>query len=200
MDQTNLAVSPCFTPGTAIATDRGERRVEDLREGDKVVTRDNGLQPIAWVGQRTLSWRELHAAPHLLPIVLRAGSLWDGNRPERDLYVSPDHRIVVDARAVMRDAGKGEVLAAAKELIDHKVVKRVEPLRVCYLHLLFARHQVILSNGLWTESFCPSDPVFGALGHSQKMEILSVFPDLADLEVAARPARPALHIGRARER
>lgn len=38
----------CFAAGTMIRTARGERPVEKLRVGDLVVTRDNGLQPLAW--------------------------------------------------------------------------------------------------------------------------------------------------------
>lgn len=41
-------IVPCFTPGTKVATPRGERLVEDLREGDKIITRDNGIQEIRW--------------------------------------------------------------------------------------------------------------------------------------------------------
>lgn len=48
-------IVPCFTPGTRIATPRGECAVEALRVGDRVITRDNGLQEIRWIGQRTLS-------------------------------------------------------------------------------------------------------------------------------------------------
>ena len=48
------AVTPCFTPGTMIATLRGERAVETLQQGDKIVTRDNGVQEIAWIGGRIL--------------------------------------------------------------------------------------------------------------------------------------------------
>lgn len=32
------------TAGTTIATPMGERVVEDLREGDRIITRDNGIQ------------------------------------------------------------------------------------------------------------------------------------------------------------
>jgi len=48
-------VIPCFTPGTVIATPQGERLVEDLRPGDRVITRDNGIQEIAWIGSKTLT-------------------------------------------------------------------------------------------------------------------------------------------------
>ena len=36
----------CFTPGTTIATRRGEIPVQQIKVGDLVVTRDNGLQPV----------------------------------------------------------------------------------------------------------------------------------------------------------
>ncbi|MCY4179316.1 MAG: choice-of-anchor L domain-containing protein, partial [Litoreibacter sp.] len=41
---------PCFVSGTRILTDRGERRVETLTQGDMVQTYDNALQPIRWIG------------------------------------------------------------------------------------------------------------------------------------------------------
>ena len=33
----------CFTPGTRIQTEHGTRLIEELREGDRVQTKDNGL-------------------------------------------------------------------------------------------------------------------------------------------------------------
>ncbi|QUJ76733.1 Hint domain-containing protein [Sulfitobacter albidus] len=57
------SIVPCFTPGTRIATDRGGLRVEDLRVGDLVKTRDNGLQPIRWIGTKVLNARDLALAP-----------------------------------------------------------------------------------------------------------------------------------------
>ncbi|HHX91474.1 MAG TPA: hypothetical protein GX700_17250, partial [Paracoccus sp.] len=42
----------CFTPGTRIDTARGAVAVEDLVAGDKVLTRDNGYQPLAWTGRK----------------------------------------------------------------------------------------------------------------------------------------------------
>ena len=53
----------CFTPGTRIATPSGLRTIERLQQGDLVVTRDHGPQPIRWVGQRTLSGQTLACDP-----------------------------------------------------------------------------------------------------------------------------------------
>ena len=47
-------VIPCFAPGTLIATPKGEVPVENLRAGDRVITRDNGIQEIRWTGLRAL--------------------------------------------------------------------------------------------------------------------------------------------------
>ena len=46
---------PCFTPGALIETEDGQVPVEDIRPGDMVMTIDNGLQPVRWVGQRVES-------------------------------------------------------------------------------------------------------------------------------------------------
>ncbi|MEO1139269.1 MAG: Hint domain-containing protein, partial [Pseudomonadota bacterium] len=65
----------CFTPGTRIATPSGTRPVEDLRAGDKVFTRDNGIREIRWVGRRDLGARELSQMPSFQPILIRKGAL-----------------------------------------------------------------------------------------------------------------------------
>jgi hypothetical protein len=54
---------PCFVAGTLIRTEHGETPVEDIKAGDLVFTHDDGLQPIRWVGRRTVS-AEGALAPH----------------------------------------------------------------------------------------------------------------------------------------
>ncbi|MEO1026922.1 MAG: Hint domain-containing protein, partial [Pseudomonadota bacterium] len=46
-----------------LRTPIGERRVEFLRKGDLVVTRDNGLQPVRLIWQRDISEAEIAADP-----------------------------------------------------------------------------------------------------------------------------------------
>jgi hypothetical protein len=168
---------PCFTPGTLIATPRGEVPVERLVPGDAVITRDDGLQPIRWVGRIVLGWTQLAANPHLRPILLRQGSLGNG-LPERDMMVSPNHRMLVDRDRTALHFNEAEVLVAAKHLVDHRQIKVVECLGTSYIHIMCDRHQVVLANGAWTESFQPSDYTLKAIGNAQRQELFELFPDL----------------------
>jgi len=170
-------VIPCFTPGTLIATPKGEVPVENLRAGDRVITRDNGIQEIRWTGQRALSWRDLTANPHLQPILIRQGALGNG-LPERDMMVSPNHRMLVanDRTALYFD--EHEVLVAAKHLAGANGVHAIESIGTSYLHFMFEHHEVVLANGAWTESFQPGDYTLKGMGNAQRTEILEIFPEL----------------------
>jgi hypothetical protein len=170
-------VIPCFTPGTMIATPRGEVPVESLRPGDKVITRDNGIQEIRWTGAKAMDWRQLTAYPHLKPILIRQGALGNG-LPERDMMVSPNHRMLVanDRTALYFD--EHEVLVASKHLVAGKGVHEVESIGTTYIHFMFDQHQVVLSNGAWSESFQPGDYTLNGMGNAQRSEIFELFPEL----------------------
>lgn len=172
-------IVPCFTPGTAIATPRGERAVEELAEGDRVVTRDNGIQEIRWIGQRTLDYGQLGNAHHLKPILVTKGCLGQG-LPERDMLVSPNHRFLVANERTMLYFEEHEVLVAAKHLIDNRTIRPVNSLGITYVHFMCDRHEVVLANGCWTESFQPGDYSLNGLGNAQRNEIYEIFPELAE--------------------
>lgn len=172
-------IVPCFTPGTTIATPRGEIPVEDLKVGDRVVTRDNGLQTIRWVGRRALNYAELGAAPHLRPVLIEKGALGEG-LPERDMLVSPNHRILVASDRTALFFEEHEVLVAAKHVTAARGVRPVDVLGVTYVHFLCDRHEVVLANGAWTESFQPGDLTLGAMGNAQRGEIFELFPELRE--------------------
>ncbi|WP_339668877.1 Hint domain-containing protein [uncultured Roseovarius sp.] len=172
---------PCFTPGTAIATPRGEKLVEELKVGDKVITRDNGLQEIRWIGQRMLSGEELAKSPHLRPVLIRAGSLGHG-LPERDMLLSPQHRILLNSDRAALYFEEREVLAAAKHLVGIEGVSQVETRAATYIHFMCDQHEVVLSNGTWTESFQPGEQVLDGMGAAQRDEIYDLFPELRAVE------------------
>jgi Ca2+-binding RTX toxin-like protein len=174
---TNIENIVCFTPGTMIATPRGEVAVENLRVGDKVITRDNGIQEIRWMGAKEMGWHDFAANPHLKPIMVKAGSLGNG-LPERDMMLSPNHRLLVanDRTALYFD--EHEVLVAAKHLVGGAGVQQVDSVGTTYIHFMFDQHEVVLSNGAWTESFQPGDYTLKGLGNAQRNEIFELFPEL----------------------
>jgi hypothetical protein len=170
-------VTPCFTPGTLIATPRGEVPVEELRAGDRVMTRDNGIRQICWTGHKTLGRADLALNPRLRPVMIRQGSLGSG-LPERDMMVSPNHRILIANDRTAPCFNEHEVLVEAKHLVAGRSVHEVNGAGMTYIHFMFDHHEVVLSNGAWTESFQPGDDTLKGMGHAQRNEIFEIFPEL----------------------
>lgn len=170
-------IIPCFTPGTRIATPRGEVAVEELKMGDRVITRDNGLQRIRWVGKRAMTQSEVRTSKALAPVRILKGALGN-DLPERDMMVSPNHRMLVANDKTALYFEESEVLVAAKHLTGLQGVSIMGPIDVTYIHLMFDQHEVILSDGAWSESFQPGLQSLAGVGNAQRLELLTLFPEL----------------------
>ncbi|WP_244961232.1 Hint domain-containing protein [Paracoccus sanguinis] len=179
----------CFAAGTRIATDRGQVAVEDLRAGDLVLTRDRGMQAIRWIGSRRLSAADLAARAQMRPIRIRRHALGT-NIPSADLLVSPQHRVLVRSKIAQKMFGTPEILVAAKQLceIDGIEVAR-DVTEVTYYHLMFDRHEVVISNGAETESLYTGPEALKTVGAAARREIFALFPELADRDHVPSPAR-----------
>ena len=167
----------CFTPGTTIATRRGEIPVQQIKVGDLVVTRDNGLQPVRWVGRRNLGRDNLLRTPGFNPVRIKAGAFGEGV-PQRDMMVSPNHRMLVASETAEVMFSEREVLVAAKHLVGLDGVETVTPDKVSYIHMLFDNHEVVFADGTWAESFQPGAHSMAGIQSEQRSEILSLFPEL----------------------
>ncbi|MBK46121.1 MAG: 2,3,4,5-tetrahydropyridine-2,6-carboxylate N-succinyltransferase [Roseovarius sp.] len=160
---------PCFVAGTRIRTPDGELAVETLRPGDLVLTKDEGAQPLRWIGMR-----RVRAAGEFAPIRIAADTF--GRHGE--LWLSPLHRVLVrDALAELL-FGEAEVLVAARDLVNDGTVRRIEGGEVTYVHLLFDRHQLIWSERLLTESFLPGPQTARSFEAEMVAEIRALFPEI----------------------
>ncbi|MEM6482325.1 MAG: Hint domain-containing protein [Pseudomonadota bacterium] len=160
---------PCFVAGTHILTERGDRLVETLRPGDLILTRDDGMQPLRWIGRRTVP-----GTGDFAPVRIAAGTFG----AHHALSLSPLHRVLIrDALAELL-FGDQEVLVAARDLVNGHSVCREELAEVEYVHLLFDRHQVIMSEGLPTESFLPGPQMLDSFEADMVTEIYALFPEL----------------------
>lgn len=180
----------CFCRGTLIRTARGEIPVEDLRPGDMVLTQDHGYQPLRWIGSKSLSTELLSVFPNLRPIRLASGSLGN-NLPQRDLYVSRQHRILVSSKIAENIFGEREILVAAKSLTAIAGIDPVESTEsVEYFHLLFDQHEIIFSEGAKTESLFTGEEALKAVDPAARAEIAALFPDLIERGRTRAPVRP----------
>ena len=168
----------CFTPGTRIETPQGPRLVEELHEGDFVQTKDNGAEQILWTGSRRMSGARLFAMPYLRPVRIRVGAL-GVQRPDEELLVSPEHRMLVRGAAAQALFNTPEVLVAARDLINgNNIVVDMAVREVTYVHLMLRNHQVIWANGVETESFHPASTSLSTLDAEDRARLLELDPGL----------------------
>ncbi|MDB6176902.1 Hint domain-containing protein [Paracoccus sp. Z330] len=180
----------CFVSGTGIVTTQGTRPIEKLAVGDLVLTRDKGFQAIRWIGNTRLDARQLDMRPQLRPIRIAKDALGDGT-PQADLIVSPQHRVLVRSRIAARMFGAPEVLVAAKHLVGLPGIELMRNAQsVTYWHILFQSHEIVLSEGAWTESLYTGATALKSVSAAARREILSLFPELRDKSFSPTPARP----------
>ncbi|QRM35652.1 Hint domain-containing protein [Microvirga sp. VF16] len=132
----------CFLPGTQITTAQGQVPIETLKRGDLVQTADGRTVPVRWIGRQTVS--TFFADPlRVLPICIKAGALAE-NVPSRDLYVSPDHAILID-----------DILVHASALVNGtSIVRAPAPAQTfTYYHVELADHSLLLADNVPAESF-----------------------------------------------
>jgi hypothetical protein len=106
------------------------------------LTADGQIRAVRWLWRQTVVTAfadELRA----YPIRIMAGAL-DEKVPQRDLFLSPDHAILVDG-----------CLVQAAALINDTTIVRVEnpEPRFVYYHIELEDHALILAEGVASETF-----------------------------------------------
>jgi autotransporter passenger strand-loop-strand repeat protein len=139
---TTEAGAQCFRSFTRILTDRGEVAVEALRVGDLVRTvLGETMTPIIWIGCRHVDCARHPQPRKVWPVRVAAGAFGPG-QPHTELFLSPDHAVYIN-----------EVLIPIKHLINGGSIAQVPVDHVAYYHIELPRHDVLLAEGLPSESF-----------------------------------------------
>jgi microcystin-dependent protein len=144
-------IVPCYCPGTLIRTAHGQKRVERLRIGDKVMTKSGAAVPVKWIGRRSYSGRFVLGRKDILPVCIKAGAL-DNNVPQRDLWISPHHAMY------FKDEMQGGMLIEARHLVKGVSIVQAERAdKVEYVHVELDSHDVIVAEGALSETFLDDD-------------------------------------------
>ena len=169
--------TPCYCRGTLIATRRGQKPVEMLKIGDRVMTMSGVARSIRWIGRRSYGGRFIIGRADILPVCIKAGALADGV-PRRDLWISPNHAMYLDG-----------LLIEAKDLVNgESIVQAAHAEQVDYFHIELATHDVIIAEGALSETFVDDDN--RGLFHNAQ-EHRTLYPDSARAAPQYCAPRPA---------
>ena len=134
----------CFATGTTILTPQGERAIETLQPGDRVVTHDGRSTPVIWVARQTV------ANPRFVelgrgPVRIEAGALGP-DLPDAPLTVTADHALLFD-----------DMLINAGTLVNGTTIRLLPlaelPTRFVWWHVELEKHECVVANGVPAESF-----------------------------------------------
>lgn len=171
----DLAVPFCFGKGCMIETPSGAVPVETLKEGDWVLTVDRGAQQIKWTGSVTYHKAALDTDPRLRPVLLRRGSLGK-ERPSKDIHLSRQHRVLISGWQAELLFGEAEILVPALKLVnDSTILVDTQVTIITYYHILFEQHELLLSDGITSESFLPG--LKETIAAETESEFLRFFPE-----------------------
>lgn len=178
----------CFAGGTLIATTTGPRPAETLRRGDRILAADGRILELRHAMSRQVSVAEQCRDARLCPVRIAAGALGQG-LPRRDLLVSRQHRMLVRSAVAQRMFGRPEVLVAAIRLVGLPGIAVVsDPQPICFVHLIFDRHEVILAEGAPSESLHFGPETMRGLPDAVIDEMRLLMPDLV-AGITPAPAR-----------
>lgn len=186
-----------FARGALIPTVAGPVAIEDLLPGDEVVTLDNGVQRVDWIGSMTLDTRGTRSpearAERLYRITADTFGL---GRPAPDLVLGGGARYLLQAEALKSWLGTSRALAPITGMVDGVSVIEVTPISaVRSYHLALGRHSLIRVNGVDLESYHPGTSASGQLQGDLRARFMALFPHLDNLGDFGALAHPRLTPG-----
>lgn len=184
-----IADLPYLTMRCSVRTEDGDVAVYKVKPGDKVLTRDNGYQSVAWVGMRKLNSSHLVENCELELIHIEPGALAE-NMPEKDVWVTPAQSFLMTPNSHWKGLGVSELLVRAADLTTLEGVNRDQVNKIGLVQILFDSHEVIMVNGAWTSSLRPDPDRVNALPKNHRDELIERFPELVD-EVPSKPFQSA---------
>lgn len=181
--------------GTIIATADGPIAIEDLRPGTYVNTRDNGMQPLQWVGSMSIAPDHTGQTESTGTLSRVTADSFGLGRPMPDLLLGPSARLFRRDASLISAMGTTAALAPISAFIDGDTVLTITPMTpVRVYHLAFARHQIISANGLEIESYHPGTLHDMRLTGQIRSLFLDMFPHIQTMSDFGPAAYPRMSL------
>ncbi len=189
----NSPIIICFAKGTLVETRTGFQAIETLRIGDAVRTVDAGFVPLRWLGRTDLGALDLRRWANLMPVRAKRDAFGPGC-PERDIFLSPNHRVLVSGWQAELSFAEREVLVPIKSLVNGASIQQLTACSgVSYFHLLLESHQIVNTSGLLSESLFLGDQSMVAVSEHAHQDLKE---ELSEAEwqrhSSAMPVRPLI--------
>ncbi|MBB4092287.1 Hint domain-containing protein [Ochrobactrum pecoris] len=174
----------CLLKGTLIETPTGLVAVETLSVGDLVTTARGETRPVKWVGWQNhrkggTQWNE-----SVMPIRVKRYAI-DSKTPQRDLYLSPNHALLIDG-----------VLIRAKDLVNGQSIARVSMDKtIDYYNIVLDSHEAVLAEGAAVETYLMRGDSYKSFTNFSEYQEL--YPEEAN--IIMRPYAPLMGYEGARQ-
>ena len=183
--KTSAQVFNCFATGLRTATPDGERAIETLRPGEKVLTHDGRSTPAIRCARQTV------ANPRAVelgrkPVRIDAGALGP-DLPNGPLTVTGDHALLFD-----------DMLVNAGTLINGTLIRLLPlsemPTQFTWWHVELENHECIVANGVPAESFIDYVGRSGFDNYDEYLDLAGadrLIPEMPFARISARRLLPA---------
>ncbi|GAA5618861.1 Hint domain-containing protein [Brucella anthropi] len=176
--------SHCLLKGTLIETPNGPVAVETLSVGDLVTTACGETRPVKWVGWQSCRKGGTQWNESVMPIRVKRYAI-DSKTPQRDLYLSPNHALLIDG-----------VLIRAKDLVNGQSIARVSmDTTIDYYNIVLDSHDAVLAEGAAVETYLMRGDSYK--GFTNFAEYQELYPDEAN--IIMRPYAPLMGYEGARQ-
>ena len=130
--------------GALVQTAEGNCLIENLRLGDLVQTKENGLQPVRWILRQ-----DVPACGLSQPFMLRA-PYFGLSAP---IIVAGAQRVMISGIDTQYEFGRDAVMVEARDITSHPatVVADSAP-TITYYQILLDEHDCINLSGVWSDS------------------------------------------------
>jgi len=163
----------CYAKGTRISTGASSTVVENLQEGDLVLTLSGELEPVKWIGHRTVDCKRHPDSDEANPVRILKGAFAE-NQPSRDLFLSPLHSVYVDG-----------IFVPAIDLVNDLTIFQEERSKITYYHVELANHNVIYAEGMTAETYLDDNnrDFFVSSADSEVVQLTPSMPQMCSDEI-----------------